>query len=324
MFLRKIKYKFDTETLSYVPIKLTFWQRIYNFIVSIIPAFFVSFIFLFILLQTIDSPFEKILQTKTDSLLTKYSLLDKKIEALKLDILIIADNDNNIYRPFFEMDSIPSSIRQAGYGGIEKYKSLKGFENSDLLISFSKKVDILSKQIYIQSVSYDELIKNIKEKDKMMLCIPSVRPVNLKDITAVCTFGMRMHPIINIYRMHQGVDLCAEENTNIYAAGNGIVTAVKFQESLGNYIKINHGYGYETVYGHLNKSLVSIGDSVNRGDLIAKMGTTGISTVVHVHYEIHKNGTPINPMKMFYNDLTDIEYQSLVENHTEAESFFMK
>jgi murein DD-endopeptidase MepM/ murein hydrolase activator NlpD len=323
MFRRKLKYQFDTEKLSYVYVKQTFWKSIFRGVVIILPGFFISFLFLYLLLNTINSPVEKYLQSKSDSLLLKYDILNKKIFSVNTEIEAIAINDNHVYRPFFEMDSIPGSIRKAGFGGTDRYKYLRISENSDLLVNITKNVDIISKQLYIQSISFDEIIESIDEKEKMLKCIPSIRPVKLEDIDAICSFGMRMHPLLGIYRMHKGVDLCAPENTEIFAAGNGIVEISKFHESLGNYLIINHGFGYKTVYGHLNKALVSVGDTVSGGDLIALMGTTGISTIEHVHYEVHKNGEAVNPMKFYYWDLTDVEYNCLVSNNTEAESFFM-
>lgn len=324
MFNRKTKYNFDPEKLSYYSVKQSFWQKIIKTIIQILPAFFISFFFLFILLKTIDSPLEKHLQSKTDSLLLKYDILGKKMLSINSDIELIAETDNKVFRPFFEMDSIPYTIRNAGFGGSDRYQSLRNYRNTEILINTTKQVDILSKQLYIQSVSFDELIANIKEKENMRECIPSMRPVNLQEIDAIGTFGMRMHPILHIYRMHEGVDLCAADNTKIYASGNGVVSRNTFQSGLGNYIVISHGYGYESLYAHLNKALVSVGDSVTKGDFIALMGTTGTSTQVHLHYEVHKNGTPVNPMKFYYWDLTDVEYCNLVSDKTEAESFFMK
>jgi len=324
MFKPKSKYEFDPEKLDYVIINQSFFRRIYNAFLKILPGFIVSFFFLFILLNTVNSPLERELKSKSDSLIFNINLLNKKVTNINSDIEQLADKDNKLYRPFFEMDSIPLSIRKAGFGGVDKYKKLRYTSNSDLLISLTKNIDIVSKQLYIQSISFDEIIENIEEKDKMLACIPSMRPVELSEIVAVCSFGMRMHPLLGIYRMHKGVDLCADENTEIYASGDGVVTRRTFHESLGNYLIINHGYGYETVYGHLNKQLVSVGDSVKKGDLIALMGTTGISTVVHLHYEVHKNGKAVNPMKFYYWDLTDVEYNNLVSNNTEATSFFMK
>lgn len=323
MFKRKSKYKFDEDKLIFIVENKTFYQKLISSLLAILPGFIISFLFLFIFLNTIDSPLEKKLQANIDTVLYKMEILKTKMSGVNVDIDRIADNDNTIYRPFFEMDSIPSSIRKAGFGGIDNYKNLKVSENADLLINLSKNIDILTKQLYIQSISFDEIIRNIENKEEMQQCIPTHRPVKLDKINAVCSFGMRMHPLLGIYRMHKGVDLCAPDNTEIFAAGKGVVTRKTFHESLGNYIIINHGYGYETVYGHLNKALVAVGDTVQKGDLIALMGTTGISTVVHLHYEVHKNGKAIDPMKLYFWDLTEVEYQCMISNNTEAVSFFM-
>lgn len=323
MFSRKPKYVFDPFKLSYVLANETFLQKILRIVKKIIPGFLFSFLFLFILLKTVNSPFDKKLNSNIDSLVSKIDNLNVGINSISKEIVTISYNDNNIYRPYIEMDTIPSSIRNAGFGGINSYENLKNYLHSDILIEVSENIDIVSKQLFVQSISYDDVIKEVEENKKMREAIPSYRPVKLNYIDAICSYGMRQHPLLNIYRMHKGVDLCAPENTEIYAAGDGLVTRCTFHESLGNYIVINHGYNYETVYGHLNKQLVNIGDSVKKGDLIALMGTTGISTISHLHYEVHKNGEAVNPMSYYLWDITEVEYNNLISDETEAVSFFM-
>ncbi len=324
MLKRKFKYQFDYETLTYKVVSVPFWRRLIKSLLNILPGFFISIFTFYLLTLNLNTPAEKLLLLQKDSIIAHYDILYKKILQLSNNLDAIAEQDNNIYRPFFEADSIPFSIRKAGFGGTDRYEKYKSHSASQVLVKTAKSLDILSKQLYVQSVSYDEVITMIEDKEKMLASMPTLRPVLLKNITAVCSFGMRVQPALKIYRMHEGVDLCGAAGTPIMAAGDGKVTHVKFHFSLGNYIIISHGYGYTTVYGHLKTTGVQVGQVVKRGDIIATMGTTGLSSVDHLHYEIRKNGAEQNPMIFYYWDLTEKEYDCLMRNNTESEGFLIR
>ena len=210
----------------------------------------------------------------------------------------IQKRDDNIYRVIFEADPIPSSIRKAGYGGVNRYINLSGYTNSELMISATKKIDQINKQLYIQSKSFDHIIELAKNKQEMLACIPAIQPVANKDLRRMASgYGYRIHPIYKTRKMHHGMDFTAKTGTPIYATGNGTVEKVSnIRTGYGKHIIIDHGYGYKTLYAHNSKNLVTKGQKVNRGDVIAHVGSNGLSTSPHLHYEVHKDGKKINPV----------------------------
>ena len=213
----------------------------------------------------------------------------------------------------FEAEPIASSIRKAGYGGINRYKDLEGYNNSDLIIQTTKKIDQISKQMYIQSKSFDEIVDLAKNKTKMLASIPAIQPVSNKDLSRMASgFGYRIHPIYKTRRLHAGMDFSAKTGTPIYATGDGKIFKVsKTRKGYGNYVIIDHGYGYKTLYAHMSKFIVKKGQSVKRGETIGFVGNTGTSVAPHLHYEVHKNGRKIDPVNFYYNDLNAEEYEKM-------------
>ncbi len=319
----KAKYRFDYDTLRYEKLEVSASQVIRSFLKKFTTSLLFGTILFLLLFLIIATPRERMLQEQNAQILFQYHLLNKRLDNTFTTINKIQESDNDSYRPFFEMKTISNSIRKAGFGGSNVYKSFEGYENSKIVIQVQKKLDIISKQLYVQTKSHDEIIKMILDKEKMLEAIPSIRPVKKSNITSVGTFGMRFHPILHYERMHKGIDLCADEGTKIYASGSGIVVRSKFNSGLGDYIVIDHGYGYKSVYGHVSKVFVKVGKKVKRGDIIAEVGTTGLSYVNHLHYEVHKNGKPVNPFKYYYYDLTDKEYNNLKGNHPRSKAFFL-
>ena len=231
--------------------------------------------------------------------------------------------DDNIYRTIFEADPIPDEIRKAGFGGVDRYKELEGFENSTLIIESTKKIDRISKQLYIQSKSFDDVTKMAKNKETMLACIPAIQPISNKDLKHEPSgYGMRMHPIYKYEKFHAGMDFTANTGTKIYATGDGVVLTAEYGSGYGNHVVINHGYGYKTLYGHMEKFVARVGQKVKRGELIGYVGNTGLSAGPHVHYEVHKNREPINPVNFYYNDLTPAEYKELIDISSRASQSF--
>jgi len=318
------KFIYNPKTLGYDEYKTSSKELIVNILLNILPGFVIGGIMFFFIFQYFVFPDEARLLSIQQQKIQKYKTLNKKIDIINTNIAYLVNNDDELFRPMLELSPVAQSIRIAGVGGVDKYKRLKGYENSNLMIRTSLHLDFIASQLLIQSQSFNELTEFIEEQKKRKACTPSIRPVKLETITAIGTFGMRVQPMLKIYRMHKGVDLCSPKNTEIFASADGTVVANRFNKGLGNYIKINHGYGYVTVYGHLEKSLVRIGQQVKKGEKIALMGTTGISETDHLHYEVYKNGKEVNPFLYYYNELTDREYQSLISNNTESEAFFLK
>lgn len=321
--MKKGKYKFNYETLSYEKVQITIREFIFR---KVLPHFTLSIVFgiflAIVALKYFDSPIEKKLTSENDILKVKFDLLNKKISGISTEITKIQTNDDEVYRLIFEADPIPASMRTAGFGGTDKYKALKGFDNSDLLISTTKSLDVVSKQLVVQSESFDEVIDLVNEKEQMLACIPAIQPISNKDLTRFGSpFGYRKHPILGYVRMHEGVDLTAPKGTPVYAPGDGVVfKADANNRGYGNCIKINHGYGYITVYGHLDEILVNPGQTVKRGDLIGTVGNTGLSTSPHLHYEVRIDNVPVDPTNFYYNDITDEGYEQMIEAAATADT----
>jgi hypothetical protein len=236
----------------------------------------------------------------------------------------LQDRDDNIYRVVFEAEPIPDEVRKAGFGGVNRYSRYKDFENRDLLTETMRRTDILSKQLVIQSKSYDEILGMIRNKAAMLACIPAIQPVSNKELKRMASgYGYRTDPIYKTTKFHAGMDFAAAVGTEIYATGDGVIMRADADASgYGNHVRINHGYGYMTLYGHMSKIMVRPGQRVKRGDVIGLVGNTGKSVGPHLHYEVHKNGEAINPVNFYYNDLSPEDYARMIEmSGTENQSF---
>ena len=313
--MSKIKYYYDTKTLSYKPIESSRVDKFKNFIVYFTSSAILAFFILLIFFQYFDSPKEKRLKGEINHLLSQYEVINSDLKKIEIVLDDIQTRDDNIYRTIFEADPIPTSIRKQGFGGVNRYKKLSGFSNSDLIINTTKKVDQLTKQLYLQSKSFDEIIELAKNKSKMLASIPAIQPVANKDLKRMTSgYGYRIHPIYKTRKMHYGMDYSAKVGTEIYATGDGVISKVKrSKRGYGNYVKINHGFGYETLYAHMSRYIVKKGQKVKRGEVIGYVGNSGISTAPHLHYEVRKDNKKINPVNFYFNDLTPEEYEKMLE-----------
>jgi murein DD-endopeptidase MepM/ murein hydrolase activator NlpD len=267
-----------------------------------------------IFLQFFDSPKEKILNREIQQLSIQYKIIKNKLEKAEIVLDDLQKRDDNIYRLIFEADPIPKSIRKAGYGGVNRYQDLTGFKNSELVISTSKKIDQVTKQLYIQSKSFDEIIELAQNKTTMLASIPAIQPVSNKDLSRMASgFGNRIHPIYKTRKFHAGMDFSAKTGTPIYATGDGEISKIKrSRKGYGNHVVINHGFGYKTLYAHMSKYIVKKRQKVKRGDIIGYVGNTGTSVAPHLHYEVHKDGKKINPVNFYYNDLTPEQFEKML------------
>ncbi len=314
----KSKYHFNPESLSYHKIEMGF----HDLVKAIFTRFSISLVigtalFIFVY-HFVDSPQEKILKRQRNQLLAQYELLNKRIEHTSLALQDIQSRDNDMYRSVFEASPIPSSIRKAGFGGTKCYEKFAGFDNSDVLIESTQKIDVMTKELYIQSKSFDEIVNLIKNKEKMLVSIPAIQPVSNKVLTAFGPFGMRFHPILRYWRMHKGVDLVCAKGTKVYTSGDGVVVQAEYTNGLGNTIVVSHGYGFQTVYGHLSKMSAHVGQRVKRGEVIALVGSTGLSMTPHLHYEVHRNHIAVDPVNYYYDDLGQSEYDKMIKMSSTA------
>ncbi|MCD6565080.1 MAG: M23 family metallopeptidase [Bacteroidales bacterium] len=309
------KYIFNPESLRFDKIQLSFRAKTFRFLSYLFASILLAITYYVVLIIFFDTPKEKILQRELNQMTLQYELMQKKLGRMDDVLSNLEETDDNIYRTIFEVEPIPGSIREAGMGGINRYSELEGFNNDEIVIKTAKALDKIRKKMYIQSRSYDDLIELARNKEEMIASVPAIMPISNKDLKRTASgWGMRMHPIYKIPKFHYGMDFTAPRGTEIYATGNGKILSVKRRKTgYGNYIVIDHGYGFETLYGHMTSFNVKKGQKVKRGDVIGFVGSSGTSTAPHVHYEVHKNHKKVNPINYYFNDLTAEEYEKMIE-----------
>lgn len=306
--MAKVKYYYDSETLSYrkiEPNRKNIYKRILLSMLGLVLVAFFGFIGFS---QIIMSPNERAQKRELENMKLNYELLTKRLDESDRILKQLEDRDNNIYRAYFEANPIPIEQRKAGFGGANRYRYLDGYDNSNLIKDVTKKIDVLSKQIAVQSKSLDEIVSLAKKKETMLASIPAIMPVKKEDSYVSSGFKYRMHPILKIRKMHKGMDFTAPTGTPIYATGNGRVSLAQRSATFGKVVFIDHGFGYRTVYAHMSRIATRRGKKVKRGDIIGYVGNTGRSVAPHLHYEVHKNGRAINPINYYYGDLTPEEF----------------
>ena len=315
--MSKVKYYYDSETLSYRKIEPKKGRKLGFLLLSFLGMFLSGFLLLLVYLNLpyIETPKEKELKRELSNMELQFELLNKKMEHAQVVLDEIAQRDNNLYRVYFEANPIPEEQRKAGFGGVNRYKDFEGFDNSKLIISTSKKLDILTKQIVIQSKSLEEIAQLAADKEKLLAAIPAIQPVKNEDLTRVASgYGYRTDPFTKARKFHWGMDFTAPRGTPVYASGDGkVVRADNTSTGYGNHIRIDHGFGYVSLYAHLYKYNIKKGQKVKRGDLIGFVGSTGRSEAPHLHYEIFKDGERINPTNFYYGNLTAEEFAELLK-----------
>ena len=313
--MSKVKYRYNSETLSYDRVETGvkhYLSRIFSF--SLYSAV-LGFGYFFAYIYLIDSPREIKLERENSRLLSNYEIMYSKLNQVQSVLEDIQMRDENVYRVIFNADSIPNAVRQAGFGGVNRYKYLESLENSELVINTAKKLDAVMKRLYVQSKSFDEVIDLTKRKEEMLNCIPAIQPLSNKDLRRTASgYGWRTDPIYKTRRFHQGLDFSAPTGTEIYATGDGVITIVQASTiGYGRHIKVDHGFGYVTVYAHMDKFNVKQGQKVKRGDVIGYVGNTGKSTAPHLHYEVRIKGRAVDPTHYFFQDLTTQEYEEMIQ-----------
>jgi murein DD-endopeptidase MepM/ murein hydrolase activator NlpD len=313
--MAKIKYKYNHHTLEYQKVRVTFKDNFFKLLSYLAAGIVFSTVIILLAYNFLDSPKEKMLKREIKQYELRYEIMNDKLNVISKVLEDIQNRDDNIYRVIFEADPIPNTVRKAGFGGVDKYAKLEGYKNSDIIIETTKKVDKITRQLYIQSKSFDDVYALAKNKTQMLACIPAIQPISNKELTRIASgFGMRIHPIYKTMRMHTGIDFSAPVNTPVYATGDGIIGPSDSQlTGYGIVCVIDHGYGYKTLYAHLRKTIVRPGQKVKRGQIIGFVGNTGLSIGPHLHYEVRKENRPLNPIHYFYNDLTPEEFQKVIE-----------
>lgn len=313
--MKNPKYKFNPESLSFDKISLGVRDILLRTLAILIGSVMIAVFFNFLFGLFFDTPKEKALKREIEQLSLQYDIIHREMANLEKVIEHLQETDDNLYRTIFGAEPIQPTQRQAGIGGVSRYDELEGYNNSKLVVETAKRLDGIRKKVYIQSKSFDELILLSREKEDMFRSIPAIIPISIKDLTRIASgFGLRIHPIYKISKFHAGMDFTAPLGTEVYSSGDGTIESVNSgKRGMGNYLVINHGFGYSSVYAHLDSFSVKLGQKVHRGDVIGYVGNTGLSIAPHLHYEVKLNGQNVDPVNYFFNDLSAAEYEKMIE-----------
>jgi murein DD-endopeptidase MepM/ murein hydrolase activator NlpD len=310
--MAKVKYYYDSENLAYRKI-ITKKRKKFGFaLLFLVASSLFGFLAFVVLLNTpyFETPKNRLQRREIENLKLNYAILNKKMDQLEDGLSAVEDRDNNVYRVYFNAEPIPDEERKSGYADVNRYKQLEGYDNSQLVLNTTKRVDALSKELAIQSKSLDYILKLAKAKNNLLAAIPAIQPVRNENLKRMASgFGYRTDPFTKARKMHEGMDFTAKTGSPIYATGDGQIAQANNRASgYGNHIVIRHGFGYETLYAHLSKYKCKVGQRVKRGDVIGYVGSTGRSEGPHCHYEVHKNGKVVNPLNFYYGNISAVEY----------------
>jgi murein DD-endopeptidase MepM/ murein hydrolase activator NlpD len=320
----RLKYKFNPSTLNFE--KISYGIRDYT--VSALRYLFAGLVIgaigVVLYASFFKDPETARLSREVKFLNGQIADLNEQIDTLELFVGDLQEKDDNVYRSIFGAEPYPEHLRRGGVGGSDRYKNLKGYDNSSDIIETQKKINRLQRALVSQSKSFEEVYELAKSKDTMLKCIPAIQPVSNKELKRLASgFGMRIHPIYKIAKMHTGLDFTADIGTEIYATGDGVIESIESKFSgYGQHVVINHGFGYESLYAHMSRVAVRPGQKVRRGQIIGYVGNTGTSTGPHLHYEVIKNGEKVDPSFYFYSDITPEQYEDMLKRSANAKQSF--
>lgn len=313
--MKKIKYFFNTHTLRFEKVEVPLRVRLLQTFGFIAASIVTGVIIVLVMFQYIDSPKEKLLRQQNQSYRESYSVLQERVKQLELQMNELENRDNDVYRSIFEADPIPDSARVKEMEAKKEVQLIQNLSSDELLESMVGQLNNLSLRMAYQTKSFTEITDMVKNKEKLLKAIPAIQPVSNKNLNRVASgFGYRVDPLYKDYRLHAGLDFAAPSGTPIYATADGVVQAAGFNtDGYGNKVVINHGYGYQTLYGHMVRVKAKAGQRVKRGEVIGYIGSTGKSTGPHCHYEVIKRGTKVDPVYYFYNDLTPAQFDRILK-----------
>jgi murein DD-endopeptidase MepM/ murein hydrolase activator NlpD len=315
--MARIKYYYDTETCKYERIKTSTGDIVLNTlgILSLTLSMAVGLLLLYN--NYFESPKELLLKNEVKEMEFYYQNMEEELSKLKKQLAAMEYRDDNIYRAVLGAEPIDKNIRQGGVGGVDRYEEIKNknISHEDVVVELQSTLDNLKRKIYIESKSQDDVVALAENKEKLFAAIPAIQPVANKELIALASgYGLRIHPVYKVLKMHTGVDFAAAIGTPIYATADGVVDKLEVSFSgYGKVLEIDHGFGYRTRFAHMHGFAVHQGQKVKRGDLIGYVGDTGLSTAPHLHYEVFVNGVHVNPIHYFFNDLNPAEYEKVIE-----------
>ena len=312
--MKKIKYFYNTNTLRYEKLVTPFrvkLLRIFGFLSALLVS---SLLVIWLYTKFIPRPQDKIMVYKYEAMKDNYKTLSQKVKMLEEEMAALEKRDNEVYRSIFEANPVPDSARAKLTEAKKELAKVSLMNDDQLSVDIANGLNNITARVVYQQNSYKDIEKLISNQGNKLNSIPAIQPVSNKELTRIASgFGMRIHPIYGIAKMHNGLDFTAPQGTPIYATGDGTVTTAGAGTGTGNHVIINHGYGYETVYMHMVRIKSNQGQHVKRGEVIGWVGSTGASTGPHCHYEVHINGTPVDPVYFFYNDLNAEQYDRLLK-----------
>ena len=312
--MRKVYYVYNPRTQTYDRIYPTVRQRLLSHLRRLFIGMGLGAVCFVAPLIIFGSPSEKELRTENSRLRAQYDVLSRRLDEALYVLQDIQQRDDNLYRVIFMADPVPSAIRQAGYGGTNRYEHLMDMADAELVVNTTQKLDLLVKQLYIQSRSFDEVVELCRNHDQMLRCIPAIQPIANKDLRRTASgYGRRVDPVYGTTKFHEGMDFSAATGSEVYATGDGTVVEAGWQTGFGNTIVIDHGFGYQTRYAHLNAFRTRVGKKVVRGEVIGEVGSTGKSTGPHLHYEVHVKGQVVNPVNYYFMDLSAEDYDRMIQ-----------
>ncbi len=313
--MKKVKYYYNTHTLRYEKLETPLRVRLLQLIGFIAASIVTGMIIFMIAFRYIDSPKEKLLRQQNDELSQNYSVFLERVKQLELQMDEIENRDNNVYRNIFGTDPIPDSIRVKDMEKKKEVKLVQSMGESELIESIAKQLNNLSLRTVYQGNSFDMINELVKNKEKLLTATPSIQPISNKQLNRLASgYGYRIDPVYKDRRAHMGLDFAAPLGTPIYATADGRIKDAGFNTGgLGNRVVIYHGFGYETVYGHMVRIKARVGETVKRGEVIGYVGNSGKSTGPHCHYEVHRNGQPVDPIYYFYNDLNAEQFDRILK-----------
>jgi murein DD-endopeptidase MepM/ murein hydrolase activator NlpD len=313
--MKKIKYYYNTNTLRYEKLVTPLRVKLLRFFGFIAAAMVTAFILVVLAFRFIPSPQAKLAEMKYEKMKQNYDMLASQAGTLQQEMASLEKRDNQVYRSIFEANPLPDSARAKLTEKNNEIQKVQAINDEQLGNELAKTLNNISERVNYQFASYDEIENLIKNQGEKLASIPAIQPVSNRDLDRIASgFGMRIDPVYGTAKMHKGLDFTAPQGTPIYATGNGTVeVAGQTGDGYGNHIVINHGYGYETLYGHMYKVKVRAGQKVKRGEVIGWVGSTGKSTGPHCHYEVHINGQEVDPVYFFYNDLTPEQFDRILK-----------
>lgn len=313
--MKKIKYYYNTHTLRYEKLITPFRVKLLRIFGFFAAAFVTATLITYLAFRFIGSPYEQQLRARNNELRDELQRLNNQVASVNQKMAAIEKRDNEIYRSIFEAQPLPDSLRTLQMEKAQEIAKVEGLPESELVYAIDTTIQKLKARIEAQKRSYTELMGLINNKELLLAATPAIQPVSNKDLNRIASgFGYRIDPVYKTIKLHAGLDFAAPQGTPIYATADGSIKVAGMSDGgYGNHVVVNHGYGYETLYGHMVRIKARGGQKVKRGEIIGYVGSTGKSTGPHCHYEVRKNGQKLDPVYFFYNDLSPQQFDQLLK-----------